>query len=208
MNARQVASYIDHTMLDPTQTRAKLKKLCSEAVQYGFKSVCVLPGSVATCGDFLHGTSVRVSCEIFIYDMRRIDTYVCIAEEAIRDGASEIGIFIFLTDIEEMQQAVETIRAFCPIVAMIKVHVVEECLLTERIKRMIRAAALTGADYVAMSYSFIYNLQEICRMVGPKIGIKFEGELPRFCDAVTLINMGATRIGCSTGVRIMQSAPS
>jgi deoxyribose-phosphate aldolase len=211
--------YIDHTLLKPDATRAQIEHLCAEAAQYDFASVCVNASWTRLCVDLLSKTSVKV-CVPVGFPLGATTTLVKIfeADQAVAAGAREIdmvmnvgalksGLLDFVReDISGVLQACRRSQPF----ALLKV-ILETVLLTDDEKRTAcRLAKEAGADYVKTSTGFNGGgaTEEDIRLmraaVGPDMGVKASGGVRTHEQAMAMIAAGATRIGTSAGVSIVQ----
>ncbi|VUX01214.1 Deoxyribose-phosphate aldolase 1 [Streptococcus pasteurianus] len=206
--------YIDHTLLKPESTQTQIDKLIAEAVEYQFASVCVNPTWVSYAAKALKGTEVNV-CTVIGFPLGANTSSVKAFEtkDAVANGADEIDMVINIGQLKSGQyDAVEAdIRAVVEASGdkLVKV-IIETCLLTdgEKVKAcQLRVAA--GADYVKTSTGFSTagaNIADVTLMrktVGPNIGVKAAGGTRSYADAEAFIKAGATRIGTSAGVAIV-----
>ena len=214
-----IARFIDHTLLKPDATQAQIAQLCHEARQYGFAAVCVNPTHVKLCADLLKGSDVAV-CTVVGFPLGATPPEVKAYEtqQAIDDGATEIDMVINIGalkggeyDLVERDIAMVT-RTSHNNGALCKV-IIEAALLNEQEK--IKACELSkkaGADYVKTSTGFgpggatVADVALMRRVVGPSMGIKAAGGIRSFADAKGMVEAGATRIGASAGVKILQEA--
>jgi len=214
-----IARYIDHTLLKPDATQAQIAQLCHEARQYDFAAVCVNPTHVRLCADLLKGSSVAV-CTVVGFPLGATPPEVKAYEtqQAIDDGATEIDMVINIgalkggeydlveRDIAMVTRTAHNNGALCKVI-------IEAALLNEQEK--IKACELSkkaGADYVKTSTGFgpggatVADVTLMRRVVGPGMGIKAAGGIRSFADAKGMVEAGATRIGASAGVKILQEA--
>ena len=210
-----IAKCIDHTVLKPQTTEAAVRKLCAEAAQYGFASVCVNPCWVALCADLLKDTEVDV-CTVIGFPLGANTSAVKAFEaaEAIRQGATEVDMVLNVGALKDGNA--DLVRADIAAVveaargkALVKV-ILETCLLTDEEKRIAcRLAKEAGADYVKTSTGFSTGgatEADIALMraeVGPEMGIKASGGIRDYATAQAMIRAGASRIGASAGVQIV-----
>lgn len=215
-----VAAYIDHTLLKPDATADQIKKLCEEARQYNFASVCVNPGWVKTAADLLRGSPVKVCSVVgFPLGANTTETKVLETRRAIREGAGEIDMVINIgamkggddecvcRDIREVVQACQERNVICKVI-------IEAGLLTDDEKvRACQAARRARAHYVKTSTGFgaggatakdVALMSEAVK--GTKMGVKAAGGIRSLADAEKMIEAGATRIGASAGVKIVAQA--
>jgi deoxyribose-phosphate aldolase len=211
-----IAKMIDHTLLKPDATKEQIVKLCEEAKQYNFASVCVNPTWVATAAELLKGTDVNVCTVIgFPLGANTPETKAFEAKDAIEKGAAEVDTVINIGALKDgNDELVERdIRAVVDAAkgkALVKV-IIEACLLTEEEKvRACELAVKAGADYVKTSTGFstggatVEDVALMRKTVGPDIGVKASGGVRDLQGAEAMIQAGATRIGASSGVAIVQ----
>lgn len=214
-----IASMIDHTLLKPDATPDQIAQLCYEARKYGFASVCINPGHVKLCADLLRGSSVKVCTVIgFPLGATSPESKVYETETALRDGATEIDMVInigalkggdFTWVARDIRGVVETGHAAGAIVKVI----IETSLLTndEKVKACLLAKE-AGADFVKTSTGFagggatVEDVTLMRRTVGPEMGVKASGGVHNFEEAQSMVEAGATRIGASAGVKIVQGS--
>ncbi len=217
--ARQVARYIDHTLLKPDATRDEILKICEEGARYGFASVCINPIWVREAACALRGSGVKVCTVIgFPLGANTPDTKSFEARRAIFDGASELDMVInvgalksgdddlALRDIAGVVGVAHEAGYICKVI-------IETALLTDDEK--IRACMLSkeaGADFVKTSTGFskggatVADIALMRRVVGGEMGVKASGGVKDLKQAQDMIRAGATRIGASVGVKIIQEA--
>lgn len=206
--------YIDHTLLKPESTQTQIDKLIAEAVEYQFASVCVNPTWVSYAAKALKGTEVNV-CTVIGFPLGANTSSVKAFEtkDAVANGADEIDMVINIGQLKSGQyDAVEAdIRAVVEASGdkLVKV-IIETCLLTDGEKvKTCQLAVAAGADYVKTSTGFSTagaNIADVTLMrktVGPNIGVKAAGGTRSYADAEAFIKAGATRIGTSAGVAIV-----
>lgn len=206
--------YIDHTLLKPESTQTQIDKLIAEAVEYQFASVCVNPTWVSYAAKALKGTEVNV-CTVIGFPLGANTSSVKAFEtkDAVANGADEIDMVINIGQLKSGQyDAVEAdIRAVVEASGdkLVKV-IIETCLLTDGEKvKACQLAIAAGADYVKTSTGFSTagaNIADVTLMrktVGPNIGVKAAGGTRSYADAEAFIKAGATRIGTSAGVAIV-----
>jgi deoxyribose-phosphate aldolase len=211
-----IAKMIDHTLLKADTTKEQIVKLCEEAKQYDFASVCVNPTWVATAAELLKGTGVKVCTVIgFPLGANTPETKAFETKDAIEKGATEVDMVINIGALKDgNDELVERdIRAVVDAAkgkALVKV-IIEACLLTEEEKvRACELAVKAGADYVKTSTGFstggatVEDVALMRKTVGPEIGVKASGGVRDLQGAEAMIKAGATRIGASSGVAIVQ----
>jgi deoxyribose-phosphate aldolase len=217
--AHDWASLIDHTLLKPEASIGDIKKLCDEAAQYGFASVCVNPGWVKQAAEFLKGSGVPV-CTVIGFPLGATlpDVKAYEARRSIFNGAREVDMVINIGKLKSGDDcAVEDdIRAVAEAAhenhVLIKV-IIETALLTDEEKvRACLAAKNAGADFVKTSTGFANGgatANDVALMrhtVGKALGVKASGGVKGIDDARAMFEAGATRIGASVGVKIAQEA--
>jgi deoxyribose-phosphate aldolase len=219
--ASELAQMIDHTLLKPETTPGQIDRLCAEARQYGFASVCVNPVHVQRCAEVLRGSAVKVSTVIgFPLGANTPAVKAFEAVKAIQDGATELDMVINIGALKagELAQVRQDIRqvveAASASAALVKV-IIEACLLTDEEKvTACQLAKQAGADYVKTSTGFSTggatpeDVALMRRTVGPKIGVKAAGGVRTLSDAQRMIEAGASRLGASAGVKIMSEMES
>jgi deoxyribose-phosphate aldolase len=215
----QLAEMIDHTLLKPDASQDEIAQLCFEARKYRFASVCVNPAYVKLCSQLLKGSGVAV-CTVVGFPLGATPTDVKVfeAQQAIRDGASEVDMVINVgavksRDYELAERDIASVARVCKAGnALLKV-IIEASLLTDEEKVIAcQLAKVAGADFVKTSTGFgpggatAEDVALMSRVVGPSIGIKAAGGIRSLADAQKMIAAGATRIGASASVKIMQEA--
>jgi len=211
-----LARLIDHTLLKPDATLDQIERLCDEAKQYGFASVCVNPGYVKLCAGRLGSTSVKV-CTVIGFPLGATSTEakVCEAQQAIRDGAQEVDMVINIGMLKSGEESyVESdIRSVVNVAkqsGVVTKVILETALLTDDEKR--RACGLAkqaGADFVKTSTGFAKGgatARDVLLMrkaVGASMGVKASGGIRTTEDARALIANGASRLGTSASVQIV-----
>lgn len=219
MTTPQLAKMIDHTPLRADATRNELTKLTEEAKQYQFASVCVNPGWVSYAAEQLQGTGVDICTVIgFPLGASTSETKAFETKDAIAKGATEVDMVINISALKDGKDDVveQDIRAVVEAAAgtLVKV-IIETCLLTDDEKvRACQAAVRAGADFVKTSTGFSTggatpeDIALMRRTVGPDVGVKASGGVRSLEDMQKMIEAGATRIGASSGVKIMQGGQS
>lgn len=215
LTAADIARYIDHTMLRPEADTAAFDRLCQEALQYGFYSVCVNSCRVAYVALKLKGSGVKVGSVIgFPLGAMTSASKAFEAGEAIRDGASEIDMVINVGllksgDFQAVENDIRAVRSATRADTVLKV-IIETALLTQEDK--IRACELSkkaGADFVKTCTGFagggatVEDLELMRSVVGPEMGIKASGGVRSYAVALAFIRAGATRLGAVSSVAIV-----
>jgi deoxyribose-phosphate aldolase len=215
----QVAALIDHTLLKPDATRAEIETLCREAAELGFATVCVNPCWVALSSRLLAGSRSAV-CSVVGFplgattpDVKHYET-----RRAIFDGAREIDMVINVGalksgDLRLVERDIDAVVAPCRDAGVLSKVIIEAALLTDEEK--ITACTLTkaaGADFVKTSTGFgpggatVADVALMRKVVGAEMGVKAAGGVKDFAALEAMVAAGATRVGASAGVRIVQQA--
>ncbi|MEJ1113464.1 deoxyribose-phosphate aldolase [Paenarthrobacter sp. CCNWLY172] len=212
-----IASYIDHTLLKPEASEADVLKVCAEAIEYRFKSVCVNPVWVKTVTKALKGSGV-LTCSVIGFPLGATpsDVKSFEARGAVLDGADEIDMVINMASARANDKGalVDDIRAVAETVhageAILKV-IIETSMLTDEQKVIACEAAVeAGADFVKTSTGFngggatVEDVALMRKTVGPDLGVKASGGVRSLADAQAMIAAGATRIGASSGIAIVK----
>jgi deoxyribose-phosphate aldolase len=214
-----IAALIDHTLLKPEATRDDIRRLCREARQYGFASVCLNPYWVSLAAAELKGSPVKV-CTVVGFPLGANTTAVKVAEAeaALRDGAHELDMVINIGALRsgDQEAVLADIRAVVEPAhrAGEVVKTILETALLDDSQKVVACtlARLAGADFVKTSTGFGpggATAQDVALMrltVGPRIGIKAAGGIRSLEDLKTMVAAGATRIGASASVKIIEAA--
>lgn len=208
--------FIDHTLLKQDATPEQIIKLCAEAREYDFMSVCVNPAYVPLASKELKGSDVLVCTVIgFPLGMNLSETKAEEAALVIKMGAQEVDMVINVgrlkvRDDKYVEDEIRLVKHACGD-TLLKV-IIESCLLNdEEIERACLLAKAAGADYVKTSTGFstggatVHAVELMRKTVGPKMGVKASGGVRGKEDALKMIEAGATRIGASSGVKIVTS---
>lgn len=214
------AQYIDHTLLKADASEEAIIELCKEAKTYSFASVCVNPTWVKEAAAQLSGTEVKVCTVIgFPLGASTSETKAFETKNAIQNGATEIDMVINIGALRDgkhefVQQDIQAVVNAAADDAIVKV-IIETSLLTNEEKRTAcELAVVAGADFVKTSTGFstggatVEDVKLMRAVVGPEIGVKASGGVRNFEDMQQMIEAGATRIGASSGVQIMQGLNS
>jgi deoxyribose-phosphate aldolase len=211
-----LAGYIDHTLLRPDAVVADIDKLCAEAAEFRFAAVCVNPTWVSRAADDLRDSDVGVASVVgFPFGATPTEIKVFEARRAIRDGAREIDMVINIgalksgmqsqvrEDVARVAEACHESGALCKVI-------IETGLLTDEEKVVAcRLAQQAKADFVKTSTGFakggatVFDVALMRETVGPKMGVKASGGIRTAEDVQDMIAAGATRIGASAGVKIV-----
>lgn len=215
MDKKTLASYFDHTILKADAQVKDIEKLCKEAAEYKFASVCVNAANVKLAADLLKGTTVKV-CTVVGFPLGatlpQVKAYE--AEEAIKAGAHEVDMVINIGALKSgqiafVEQDIKAVAAVCKNKALLKV-IIETCLLTEEEKVVAcMLAKKAEADFVKTSTGFstggatAEDIRLMRKTVGPDMGVKASGAVRDLETALKMIEAGATRIGASASVNIV-----
>lgn len=217
MDKKTIASMIDHTLLKPEATPAQVEKLCAEAAEYHFASVCVNPVYIPLAARLLKDTGVKVCCVVgfplgaIAPEQKAAEAASCAtmgAEEldmVIHIGAAKAGDWALVQrDIEGVVKAAagRTVKV-----------IIETCLLTDEEKvKACEAAKAAGAHFVKTSTGFstggatTHDIALMRKTVGPEMGVKASGGIRDYATAMAMIEAGANRIGASAGIEIVAAA--
>ena len=214
-----VAAMIDHTLLKPDASRVEVEKLCREAAEYHFASVCVNPTWVAACARQLQGSGVKVCSVVgFPLGATTADTKHFETRRAIFDGAREIDMVINVGalksgDLRLVERDIEAVTVPCREAGALSKVIIEAALLTDDEKvTACTLAKAAAADFVKTSTGFgpggatAADVALMRRVVGEAMGVKAAGGVRDLDGLKTMVAAGATRIGASAGVRIVQES--
>ena len=213
------AAMIDHTLLKQDATKGQIEQICAEAKQYVFASVCVNPTWIQLAASLLEGTDVDVCTVIgFPLGASTSETKAFETRDAIEKGATEIDMVINVGELKDgnfdyVQKDIEAVVKAAN-GTLVKV-IIESCLLTDEEKvKACELSVAAGADYVKTSTGFSTggatpeDIALMRKTVGPDIGVKASGGVRSLEDMKAMIENGATRIGASSGVAIMNGLTS
>ena len=209
--------YIDHTLLKADATNEQITKLCNEAKEYDFASVCVNTSYVPLCKELLKDSDVNVCCVVG-FPLGAMDTVskAFEAKTAVTNGAKEVDMVINIGKLKDKDydyvtnDIKEVVLASKP--AIVKV-IIETCLLTDEEKvEACKCAMKANAEFVKTSTGFSTNgatVEDVALMkktVGDTSKVKAAGGIRSYEDAMKMIEAGADRLGCSAGIKIMEGA--
>jgi deoxyribose-phosphate aldolase len=218
---KNIAQLIDHTLLKANATKAEVMKLLEEAKQFKFASVCINPTWVKTAAEFLRDTPEVKVCTVIGFPLgaTTLEVKAFETENAIENGATEVDMVINIGALKDKQYDLveKDIKAVVDAAkgkALTKV-IIEACLLTDEEKvKASELAVKAGANFVKTSTGFstggamVEDVALMRKTVGPEIGVKASGGVRSLEDAEAMINAGATRIGASSGVKIINGETS
>lgn len=209
------APFIDHTLLKPETTAERIRVLCEEAVEFGFAGVCIPPAFVPLAADLLYGSEVAVGTVVGFplgYVPAAVKAFE--ASRAVASGATELDMVIHLGAAlegrfsqveEEIREVVEAARG-----AVVKV-IIECCLLTRSLKEeLVECVVRGGAGYVKTSTGFasggatVEDVRLLSAVAGGRIGVKAAGGIRDLEAFNAMIEAGASRIGTSAGIAIIE----
>jgi deoxyribose-phosphate aldolase len=218
LNPAVFAAMIDHTFLKPFGPPADIEQLCEEAAQYRFAMVAVNPGEVERCAALLNGTDVRVGAAIgFPLGQNTAEAKKFETADAIENGATEIDTVINLRALKAgntdlVYREIATMAELCKPHGAISKAILETCYLTEEEKVTVcELAVKAGVDFVKTSTGFgtagatVADVKLMRSVCGPKMGVKAAGGIRTLEIALAMIEAGATRLGTSCGVKLMES---
>jgi deoxyribose-phosphate aldolase len=218
MRNKELAKYIDHTLLKPDTKQENIEKLIGEAKEHEFASVCVNPYWVPLCYDKLKDTNVKV-CTVIGFPLGATSTNTKVFEtrQAIKDGAAEVDMVINIGELKtgndiQVKEDIEAVVQAAGKEVLTKI-IIETSLLTDDEKiRACKLAKEAGADYVKTSTGFSgggatrSDIELMRRTVGEDMGIKASGGVRDSNTVNNMIEAGATRIGASAGVAILNDS--
>ena len=215
---KEIANLIDHTLLKPDATKHDIKRLCQEAVDYGFWSVCINPSFVPFAASILQNTGVKICSVVgFPLGANTPEVKAFEAEKAIRDGANEIDMVINIgalksADYELLNRDIEGVvkqGVHNHKDTLVKVIIETGLLTNEEMALACKLVKESGANFVKTSTGLnsrgviVEDVIFIRKIVGPEFGIKASGGIRTYKNVVKLVEAGANRIGTSSGVSII-----
>lgn len=220
-NSKKLASFIDHTLLKADATVSEIIKICSEAKKYGFASVCVNPVNVDLCTQELFGSTVKI-CTVIGFPLGANETAAKLAEAqlAISSGAAEIDMVINIGRLKDNDQnfvftEISSLADLCHKNSAILKVIIETALLSDEEKVLACVLSTDAkADFVKTSTGFSKSgasIRDVALMkfsVGNKAKIKASGGVRSYKEAVLMILNGASRLGTSSGIQIIEKSLS
>lgn len=214
-----IARLIDHTALRPDTTNIQIEKLCDEALQYHFYSVCINPCFIRLAKSFLANTGIKI-CAVIGFPLgatlSRVKAYE--AEEAVKEGAEEIDMVINISALKDQdyrkvkEDIKEVVRATKGLICKV---ILETVLLSNPEKEIgCEIAGEAGAHFVKTSTGFekggatVEDVRLMRKIVGKAMGVKAAGGIRDYDTAFKMVDAGATRIGASKGVEIVKAIPA
>ena len=218
LTPEQLASMIDHTFLAPFGAAAAVEKLCEEAARYRFAMVAVNPAEAARCVELLKGSGVRTGVAIgFPLGQSTSETKAFEIRDVLDKGAGEVDMVINIRALQAGDDArvlaeIADMAAACRPCGAISKVILETCYLSDDEKRRVcRMACEAGAGFVKTSTGFgpggatEADIRLMREAVGPAMGVKAAGGIRTLAGALALIRAGATRIGTSGGVALVEA---
>src|SRR6185369_6517132 len=216
----KVAKLIDHTVLKPEATAEDIDKLCAEAAKYGFYSVCVNPVWVPKAKQLLRGTPVKVCAVVgFPLGAQAPEIKILEARRALREGAQEIDMVINIGALKSkddrlVARDIRGVVEVCDEARAVSKVILETALLNDEEKvRGCQLSMKAGADFVKTSTGFSKggaipeDIALMARVVAPrKLGVKASGGVRTYADLMKMVEAGATRVGSSNSVKILEEA--
>lgn len=211
----EINKYIDHTVLKATSQKKEIKKLCEEAIEYGFYSVCVNGCNVSFAYDLVKDTGVKVAAVVgFPLGAMSMEAKIFEAERAVEEGASEIDMVINIGALKDKDYAYvekEIAEIKKAIGNKVLKVIIETCYLTEEEKmKACELSVNAKADFVKTSTGFgtggatFEDVALMKKVVGDKAQIKASGGVKDLATAQKYIEMGVTRLGTSSGIEIIK----
>ncbi|MBQ3494612.1 MAG: deoxyribose-phosphate aldolase [Clostridia bacterium] len=206
------SKYIDHTLLKPTATKADIKKLCEEAIEHDFYSVCVNPCFVSYAAELVAGTDVQVACVVGFplgantTQLKKIEAF-----EAVENGATEIDMVINqgLVKQGEYIKVLEEINAVCECGALVKVIVETSQLNRDELEKLCEVVNLSNATYIKTSTGFVgdgaklEDVKFMASLMNSTKKVKASGGIRDSETFEKMIEAGAERIGTSSGTKLV-----
>jgi deoxyribose-phosphate aldolase len=216
-NPDKLSNYIDHTLLKPEAPVSSFDALCQEAIQYGFKAVCVNSCWVTYAADSLRDKGIAV-CSVVGFPLGAMHSAAKAyeAERAVKDGATELDMVLNVGalksgDIKSVEADIRAVRQVAAGPVVLKV-IIETCLLSDAEKRQAcEIVRGTGADFVKTSTGFagggaaVEDVKLMREVVGSDMGVKASGGIRDRSTAISMIEAGASRLGTSSGVAIVEN---
>ncbi len=217
----EISKYIDHTLLKANATKDEIEKLCYEAIEHNFFSVCVNPHWIKFCREKLKNSSVKV-CSVIGFPLgatpQDVKEYEC--RRVILDGADEIDMVMNIGEFksknyEKVRKEIEDIKKICEKYGVTLKVIIETCYLTtDEIKKATQISVDAKADFVKTSTGFgtggakIEDIKVMKEVARERAKIKAAGGIRDYETALKMIDAGASRIGTSSGIKIIQEEKS
>lgn len=211
-----IEKYIDHTLLKANVTNEEIEKLCEEAITYNFKSVMVNPNYIQRCKQLLKGTEIKIGTVIgFPLGQNTVEVKVFEILDALEKGVDEIDYVLNISEVKNqnfayIEEEMEMIVNLCREKQIISKVIIETCYLTESEKiKVLEIIKQIKPDFVKTSTGFgtggaeIEDVKLMKRIVGETVKVKASGGIRDLIRFEEMIKAGATRIGTSSGVKII-----
>jgi len=213
---KMIEKYIDHTLLKANVTNEEIEKLCEEAITYNFKSVMVNPNYIQRCKQLLKGTEIKIGTVIgFPLGQNTVEVKVFEILDALEKGVDEIDYVLNISEVKNqnfayIEEEMEMIVNLCREKQIISKVIIETCYLTESEKiKVLEIIKQIKPDFVKTSTGFgtggaeIEDVKLMKRIVGETVKVKASGGIRDLIRFEEMIKAGATRIGTSSGVKII-----
>ena len=217
---KSIAQCIDYTLLKATATAADVERMCGEARDFQFATICIQPIFVKLCAGLLAGSGVGVTTVIgFPFGAAKPEVKAYEAAKAVADGATEVDMVMNIGemlsgDVEAVREDIETVVNAVAGKAIVKVIIETAYLSAEQIREASRIVKAAGANFVKTSTGYAPNgaktedIRIIREAVGPGFGIKASGGISSYQAAKEMLEAGATRFGASAAIKIVQEEKS
>jgi deoxyribose-phosphate aldolase len=216
----QLNHYIDHTILKPTTLLSDIEKVCAEAKEYGFAAVCIPPPFIKICKEILQGTSVKVATVIgFPFGYSAVEAKLAEILLAMVDGVDELDVVVNILAIKnnDWLYVSNEINHIIPVVKSkgktIKVIIESGVLTQDELLRCCELYGAAGIDYLKTSTGYaekgatVEAVRTMRKNLPPGVQIKASGGIRTYEFAKELVDAGATRLGCSASVAIVNQQP-
>ena len=217
LTRKDLCFMFDHTNLKAFASSADIRRLCEEARQYGFRMVAINPVHTAMCKELLKGTDVHVGpCISFPLGQNSVEDKSAAALFAISQGADEIDYVTNLTAVKDgrwdyVEREMRTIADICRAAGVLSKVIFENCYLEKKeIEKLAKIALLAKPDFIKTSTGFgtggatVEDVALMKQTVGDEVEVKAAGGIRDWKTCKAMIEAGATRIGCSAGIQILE----
>lgn len=215
MNANEILSHVDHTLLRQTATWEEIKQICDDAMKYRTASVCIPPSYVKQASEYVDGKMAVCTVIGFPNGYMTTKTKEFETKDAIENGASEIDMVINIGWLKDkkydlIEEEIRTLKAACG-EKILKV-IIETCFLTDDEKvKMCEIVTNVGADYIKTSTGFggagatFDDIELFAKHIGPEVKMKAAGGIASMDDAEKFLSLGADRLGTSRIVKLVKN---
>ncbi|MEB3224906.1 MAG: deoxyribose-phosphate aldolase [Synechococcus sp.] len=213
VNEIDLAQYLEHSLLHPAATQEQVKECCRAAEQFNFPAVCLYPTAIKTARDLLHQRPIHICCVVgFPSGAHTLATKLYEAQEAVENGATELDLMLNLALLKmgESEKLYEEVAQIVEATQVSVKTILETALLTDTEKRLAAEICLdAGASYLKTSTGWfggatIADVKLLHSVTRGQIGIKAAGGIKTADQAIALIQAGATRLGTSRSIQIIQ----